>query len=130
MNPKKINDLYSEVAKDLGISENDLGDVMSFYWLHIRKELENLKEPNVYVEGLGTFYVKPKSLKSEMLKYEMFLKSINSKEFTRYPYYKIAKEKLDRLQIISDKILEENLRQKAKIDKRYGNNTGSLEEEK
>lgn len=129
MKPKKISDLYSEMATELGISESDMGDIISFYWSRVRKELEKLEDPNVYVDGFGTFYVKPKSLKSEMLKYEMFLKSINSKEFTRYPYYKIAKEKLARLQVISDKVYEEHLRQKAKIDKRYGNTTGSLEEE-
>lgn len=129
MNPKKINDLYSEVAKELGISESDINDIVSFYWSRVRKELEKLEEPNVFVDGFGTFYVKPKSLKSEMLKYEIFLKSIDAKEFTRYPYYRIAKEKLERLQVISDKVYQEHLRQKEKIDKRYGNNTGSMEEE-
>jgi nucleoid DNA-binding protein len=130
LNPKKINDLYAEVANELGISDSDLEDIISFYWSRVRKELEKLQEPNIYVDGFGTFYIKPKSLKSEMLKYESFLKSINSKEFTRYPYYKIAKEKLDRLQIISDKVYQEHLRQKQKIDQRYGNTTGSMEEEK
>lgn len=128
LNPKKIAILYKSVSEELGIPESDLTDIISFYWSQVRKSMENLNDPNIFVESFGTFHVKPKSLRAEMYKCEEFINGINSKDFSRYPYYKVAKEKLEKYNFISQKILEENIRKKQKIDERYGNTTGGLEE--
>lgn len=130
LNPKKISSLYKSASEELNIPESDLTDIVSFYWSHVRKSMENLNDANINVENFGTFTVKPKALRAEMYKCEKFIDSVNPKDFSRYPYYKVAKEKLEKFQIISTRILEENLRRKAKIDERYGNNTGSMEEER
>ena len=122
LNPKKISSLYKTAAESLGLSESDLTDIVSFYWSQVRKSMEGLNDANINVENFGTFTVKPKALRAEMYKCEKFINSVNPKDFTRYPYYRVAKEKLERFNIISAKILEENLRKKNKIDQRYGNN--------
>lgn len=128
LNPKKIAVLYKSVAEELGIPESDLTDIVSFYWSQVRKSMEGLDDPNIFVESFGTFNVKPKSLRAEMYKCEKYIDSINPKDFSRYPYYKVAKEKLEKYEVISKKIQEENLRKKQKIDERYGNNIRGLEE--
>jgi nucleoid DNA-binding protein len=128
LNPKKIAVLYKSVAEELGIPESDLTDIVSFYWSQVRKSMESLDDANIFAESFGTFHVKPKALRAEMYKCEKYINSINPKDFSRYPYYKVAKEKLEKYEIMSKKILEENLRKKQKIDERYGNTTGSMEE--
>ena len=122
LNPKKISSLYSSASEKLNIPESDLTDIVSFYWSQVRKSMEGLNDANINVESFGTFTVKPKALRAEMYKCEKFIDSVNPKDFSRYPYYKVAKEKLERFNIMSEKILEENLRKKSKIDQRYGNN--------
>jgi len=122
LNPKKISSLYKSVSEEIDVSESDLTDIVSFYWSQVRKAMEGLNDANINVENFGTFTVKPKALRAEMYKCEKFINSVNPKDFTRYPYYKVAKEKLERFNIMSAKILEENLRKKSKIDKRYGKN--------
>jgi len=122
LNPKKISSLYSTASEELNIPESDLTDIVSFYWSQVRKAMEGLNDANINVENFGMFTVKPKALRAEMYKCEKFINNVNPKDFTRYPYYKVAKEKLERFNVISAKILEENLRKKSKIDQRYGNN--------
>lgn len=122
LNPKKISSLYNSASEELNIPESDLTDIVSFYWSHVRKAMEGLNDANINVESFGMFTVKPKALRAEMYKCEKFINSVNPKDFTRYPYYKVAKEKLERFNVMSAKILEENLRKKSKIDQRYGNN--------
>jgi nucleoid DNA-binding protein len=122
LNPKKISSLYSSASEQLNVPESDLTDIVSFYWSQVRKAMEGLNDANINVESFGMFTVKPKALRAEMYKCEKFINSIDPKDFTRYPYYKVAKGKLERFNVMSAKILEENLRKKSKIDQRYGNN--------
>jgi nucleoid DNA-binding protein len=122
LNPKKISSLHSSASNHLNIPESDLTDIVSFYWSQVRKAMEGLNDFNINVESFGVFTVKPKALRAEMYKCEKFINNVNPKDFTRYPYYKVAKEKLEKFNVMSAKILEENLRKKSKIDQRYGNN--------
>jgi nucleoid DNA-binding protein len=122
LNPKKISSLHNSAANHLNIPESDLTDIVSFYWSQVRKAMEGLNDFNINVESFGVFTVKPKALRAEMYKCEKFINNVNPKDFTRYPYYKVAKEKLEKFNVMSAKILEENLRKKSKIDQRYGNN--------
>lgn len=125
LNPKKVNLLYKEAAEKLNIPESDLTDIVSFYWQQVRKSMEGLSEPNIQVENFGTFTVKPRALKAAMYKYENFIASVNAKDFRKYPYYKIAVDKLEKFKVLSNAIQKENLRKKDKIDQRYGKNTNT-----
>ena len=127
LNPKKYKVILDEVANELNISKEQLDDMVSFYWMALRKQLEMLEEPNIFVQGFGTFYVKPKSLKSEILKNELNLKVINSKSYKRYPYFKYVQEQYNLLLVLSEKLNNEQLRQKSKIIERYGKHTRNLE---
>lgn len=125
LNPKKVNLLYKKVSEEHGISESDLIDIVSFYWQQVRKSMESLSEPNISIENFGTFSVKPKALRAAMYKYENFITGVNAKDFRKYPYYKIALDKLEKLKVLSNAVQEENLRKKEKIDYRYGKKTNS-----
>jgi len=125
LNPKKVNLLYKKFAEENNISESDLVDIVSFYWQQVRKAMESLSEPNISIENFGTFKVKPKALKAAMYKYDNFVTNVNPKDFRKYPYYKVAIDKIEKLKVLSEAVQKENVRKKQKIDQRYGQNTDS-----
>ena len=58
MKPRKSKELIPIVAKELGISQQMVLDVTSFYWQEIRKSLSSLKHARVHVTNLGDFTIK------------------------------------------------------------------------
>lgn len=58
MKPRKSKELIPIVAEELGISQQMVLDVTSFYWQEIRKSLSSLKHARVHVTNLGDFTIK------------------------------------------------------------------------
>ena len=58
MRPSKAKDLIPEVAKELGIPEHTVQDVVDYYWQEIRKNLSSLTHPRIHITNLGDFTVK------------------------------------------------------------------------
>ncbi len=54
MIPTKVKDLIPEVAEQIGIPEEDLANIMSFYFKEIKKELSELGHLHFRFAGLGT----------------------------------------------------------------------------
>ena len=107
MKPKKPNNLYSEVADELNIPESMVNDIVSFYWLQVRRTMENLEDPYIDVENLGVFYVKPKSLEMETIKNETYVKQTNPNNLKKFEFYNTAQNKLKKFAGLKQKIAEE-----------------------
>lgn len=58
MKPRKSKELIPIVAEELGLSQQMVSDVTSFYWQEIRKSLSSLKHSRVHVTNLGDFTIK------------------------------------------------------------------------
>lgn len=58
MKPRKSKELIPIVAEELGLSQQMVSDVTSFYWQEIRKSLSSLKHARVHVTNLGDFTIK------------------------------------------------------------------------
>jgi hypothetical protein len=58
LKPRKSKELIPIVAEELGISQQMVLDVTSFYWQEIRKSLSSLKHARVHVTNLGDFTIK------------------------------------------------------------------------
>lgn len=58
MKPRKSKELIPIVAEELGLSQQMVLDVTSFYWQEIRKSLSSLKHSRVHVTNLGDFTIK------------------------------------------------------------------------
>lgn len=129
LNPKKHSDFYRKVAEQLGIPESEVLDIVSFYWRAVRKKMESLEEPYILVEGLGTFYVKTKSLKQQIIKNELYVRQHNPKDFKKYPFYKVSVEKLEKLNSLFSKVITERDRKSQHIKHRKNGTkpTGSVE---
>jgi len=110
LNPKKHNEFYKQVAEELGLPESEVQDIIAMYWSTVRKKMESLEEPYLLIENLGTFYVKTKSLKQQILKNEIYVKHHNPKDFKKYPMFKATSERLDKLNNLFDKVITERER--------------------
>lgn len=79
MKPKKSKELIPNVAKDLGVSEQMVSDVTSFYWHEIRKSLSSLKHARVHVTNLGDFTIKHWKLNDKIDMLEKFKENFRQK---------------------------------------------------
>lgn len=130
MIPKKSRELANLLAQEIGCSESLVNDATDFYWKEIRKSLSDIKSPNIYVAGLGTFVVSAKKLASTKLKYTSYIEKLGEDTFKKFS---TKKELEDRIANI-DKVFEsirENVEKKKQIRlSRNGKSDvkGSLEE--
>jgi nucleoid DNA-binding protein len=128
LNPKKANDLYKEAADELGMSESDVSDIVSFYWSSLRKKMENMDDAYILIENFGTFYVRLKNLQQEIEKNQIYLKGINPKNYDKYPFYKVATHRLTKFNGLKEQILKELQKKKELKTKRYGKDiSGGME---
>jgi hypothetical protein len=58
MIPTKVKDLIPETAKDLNISEEDLSNMLSFYFKEVKKKMSNLEYLHFVIRGLGNMTIK------------------------------------------------------------------------
>lgn len=79
MKPRKSKDLIPIVAEELGISQQMVSDVTSFYWQEIRKSLSSLKHARIHVTNLGDFTIKHWKLDDKIDKLETFKENFRQK---------------------------------------------------
>jgi hypothetical protein len=72
LNPKKAKLYISDVAKELKISESLVGDVVSYYWQEVRKNLSSLSHSRVHVTNLGDFTIKHWKIDDKILMLEQW----------------------------------------------------------
>lgn len=133
MIPKKYHEFIGSTA-DLTDSPEDLVKAITdFFWKETRKSLSDMVEPNIFVEGLGTFTVKPKHLQklkekhlSILEKYEK-RKADNTITFTGFSIIKETEERLRKIQHIEEFIQKELKRKKEVATRREKSNTNIQE---
>ena len=72
MKPRKSKELIPIVAEELGLSQQMVSDVTSFYWQEIRKSLSSLKHARIHVTNLGDFTIKHWKLDDKIESLENF----------------------------------------------------------
>jgi hypothetical protein len=72
LNPKKAKLYISDVAKELEIPESLVGDVVSYYWQEVRKNLSSLSHSRVHVTNLGDFTIKHWKIDDKILMLEQW----------------------------------------------------------
>lgn len=58
LHPRKAKEFISDVASELGHTENIVNDVVMYYWQEIRKSLSTLKHQRIHLTNLGDFVIK------------------------------------------------------------------------
>ena len=79
MKPRKSKELIPIVAEELGLSQQMVSDVTSFYWQEIRKSLSSLKHARIHVTNLGDFTIKHWKLDDKIEKLETFKENFRQK---------------------------------------------------
>ena len=110
MKPKKSKELIPDVAKDLGVSEQMVSDVTSFYWHEIRKSLSSLKHARVHVTNLGDFTIKHWKLDDKIDMLEKFKENFRQKGLQEIVTRFRTDETLFDLKAIRELMDEENQR--------------------
>ena len=126
MNPKKSNKLYTEVSEDLNLNEEQVEDIIEFYYKEVRKKLSSLEDIRLNIPGLGHFVIKKVSVDKLVKKYENMVNKYDSQTFSNYHNKKLAQAKLEKLYNARKKI-DQFLTYK-KIFKDGRKNNGSVEE--
>ena len=110
MKPKKSKELIPNVAKNIGVSEQMVSDVTSFYWHEIRKSLSSLKHARVHVTNLGDFTIKHWKLDNKIDMLEKFKENFRQKGLQEIVTRFRTDETLFDLKAIRELMDEENQR--------------------
>ena len=106
MNPKKSNKLYTEVSEDLNLKEDQVEDIIEFYYKEVRRNLSDLLHPRVNLDGLGHFVAKPMIIRNAISKNKKSLDVQRTDTFAEYFNKKNTKTKLEALITLESKLTE------------------------
>lgn len=70
MRPSKAKEFIPDVAKELGIPQQIVEDVVDYYWQEVRKNLSSLKHTRVHLTNLGDFTIKHWKIDEKIAWYE------------------------------------------------------------
>jgi nucleoid DNA-binding protein len=84
MNPKKHNEFKKGIAEEVGVHSQLVDDFITFYFSRVRKKLSSLAHPRIYVEGLGTFYLRKKKLEHAIKKQKSMLGNVAKRTYNGY----------------------------------------------
>ena len=112
MTPRKVNTIIPEVALDIGISEDTVADIVSFYWKEVRRELEEPEHITVRLEHFGTFEIRKKQVIYMIEKYKRTVKFMKPTTYSKHVMMDMAVKKLERLEKLLIKCEEQELRKK------------------
>lgn len=116
MNPKKPKIFIKPTAEALGMSETAVEDVVTFFWIAVKKELSSLESPSISVANIGTFKVRYNRIERLQKKYNTYLErlSADSMTFDKHTSQNVSKEKLEKLAEIK-KLMEEEYERKQEV---------------
>lgn len=92
MTPTRANKLIPETAKELGLSEELVKDVVDFYYETLKKRIESLEHPTILVHNFGIFKISRKKLKFKLEFLRNLLKSKEADDFKKLVKYNYNKE--------------------------------------
>lgn len=122
MTPKKSKQIVDENINQLNSNCELVKDLLDFYWLHVRKALEDKKDAEINVSGLGSFKIRRKKLLQKILFIQDKIKFYESKgdSFEKYSRYNKLKKELEILREILSKNDTLYRKDQEKLKQRYG----------
>lgn len=131
MTPKTPKDFIKPTAEALGQSESLVDDIVSFYWLAVRKALSDIEGPSITVTNLGTFKIKYNRISKLEKKYQTYLDNleVENMTFNKHTIQNLSKNKLEALNKAREEMLSEFARREKTRAKRRDYVTNKTVEE-
>ena len=95
MKPTRSKSLIKKTAEQLKLPEELVSDVVDFYYSVVIKKIENLKDPTIFLHGLGTLRLSRKKLELNIKNLEKLLESNSQEDFKKVVKYNLSKSMLD-----------------------------------
>jgi len=110
MLPKNSKHFIKPTADELDCDMDLVGDVVSFFYKDVRKNLVEMNSPNIQVENLGSFKAKKNELPKLVAKYNKHLDVLKPETFNQVTLYKSIKIKLEKVLGLQKQIDDEKQR--------------------
>jgi hypothetical protein len=110
MLPKNSKHFIKPTADELDCDVDLVGDVVSFFYKDVRKNLVEMSNPNIQVENLGSFRVKKNELPKLVAKYKKHLDVLKPETFNQVTLFKSIQTKLEKVLGIQKQIDDEKQR--------------------
>jgi hypothetical protein len=95
MKPKKAKTYMEGIAGELDIHEDLVEAFVGFYYDTLRQTLSDLVYPKVYVNNLGTFNIRIKSLENNIKKHKDILGNLKKTTYNGYEKSVAVKKKIE-----------------------------------
>lgn len=110
MLPKNSKHFIQPTADELDCDADLVGDVVSFFYKDVRKNLVEMSSPNIQVENLGSFKAKKNELPKLVAKYTKHLDVLKPETFNQVTLQKNIQTKLEKVLGLQKQIDDEKLR--------------------
>lgn len=119
MLPKNSKHFIKPTADELDCSTELVDDAVSFFYSELRKNLINMTGPNIQIENLGSFKVKPNELPKLVAKYQKHLDVLKPETFNQMKLQKELQHKLEKVLNLQKQVNSEKLRKAKFIDAKH-----------
>jgi uncharacterized protein YijF (DUF1287 family) len=116
MKSKSRLDISKLTAEKLNLEQDVVDDVARAFYAYANKELASLEHTHINIPGLGTLWVRKNKVLDMIAKQEKVIAMLDHKaklSLSRYSTLHEAKEKLDKLHLLLEKVEKEIERKKS-----------------
>ena len=129
MIPKKPKILYKQLSEETNLNETLIDNLITFYYKEIRSEMSALNHTKIYVDGLGQFIVKSKTVDNLILKYERIIAKADNYSFSSYHNKIRLTTRLEELNSVKLKLQEDKSKKQIFLIQKYAKKTDNNLEE-
>lgn len=129
MIPKKPKLLYKQLAEETNLNETLIDNLITFYYKEVRSEMSALNHTKIYIDGLGQFIVKSRTVDNLILKYERIIAKADNYSFSSYHNKIRLTTRLEELNAIKLKLQEDKSKKQNFLIEKNGRKTNSNLEE-
>ena len=102
MNPKSYKIFKEGIADEIGVHENVVDDLVTFFYGKVRKNLSELTYPNISITGLGTFTIRKVRLEKNIKKNKSYLGNITKNTINGYEKHLTIQDKIANMENMLD----------------------------
>ena len=130
MLPKSSRHFIQPTAEELNCNPQLVDDAVGFFYSEVRKALTEMKSPNIQLDNIGSFKVKPGEIPKLLKKYEKHLEILHPETFNQMATKKEIERRLHRVKALQQMIDEERERKKQFLIDKYGKVPENLAKQK